>query len=131
MQSLLKLISEKVIHNKLLCVKYMKKLPSHPKNVRGDFYVEHGCCTACDLPSEVAPELFKYEENHCYICRQPSSKEEIVKILNAMEIQDLDCIQYKGNNEKIINNLKQRNLEACISSDFQVLMAKLKSKFGK
>lgn len=109
----------------------MKKLPPHPKNVKGDFYVEDGCCMACDLPSEVAPEFFKYEGMSCYICKQPSTQEEIIKVLNAMEIQDLDCIQYKGNNKQIIGSLKKRNLESCISSRFQVFMAKLKSKFGK
>jgi hypothetical protein len=98
----------------------MKKLPPHPKNVKGDFYVESGCCTTCDLPSEVAPELFKNEEIHCYVCKQPSTQEEVVKIPNTMEVQDLDCIQYKGSDEEIINNLKKRNLGSCITSDFQV-----------
>ena len=108
----------------------MTKLPPHRKNVKGDFYVEDGCCTACDLPSEEAPELFKYEDMHCYICKQPSTDIEVVKILNAMEIQDLDCIQYKGKNKEILSGLKQRNLESCISTDFQVFWAKLKSKLG-
>ncbi|GAB1270339.1 hypothetical protein NBRC116493_35930 [Aurantivibrio infirmus] len=106
----------------------MTKLPPHPKNIKGDFYVEDGCCTACDLPREEAPELFKYEDGHCYVCRQPTTNAEVVKILNAMEVQDLDCIQYKGKNKEIIGGLKQRNLESCISSNFQVLLAKIKSK---
>ncbi|VUD67274.1 hypothetical protein TDB9533_03710 [Thalassocella blandensis] len=108
----------------------MTKLPPHPKNAKGDFYVEDGCCTACDLPREEAPDLFRYEDMHCYVCRQPSTDADVVRILNAMEIQDLDCIQYKGNNPYIIQSLKQRNLESCISSNMQVLWAKLKSKLG-
>ena len=99
-------------------------------NAPGDFYVEDGCCTACDLPFEEAPEHFKYEETSCYICKQPRTDEEVVKIISAMEVQDLDCIQYKGSDKAIIENLKQRNLGGCISSGSQVFMAKLKSKLG-
>lgn len=109
----------------------MKKLPPHPKNVKGDFYVEDGCCTACDLPREKAPDLFKYEDMHCYVCRQPSNDVEVLKILAAMEIQDLDCIQYKGKDKEIIRSLKQRNLGSCISSNFQVFLAKISSKLGR
>lgn len=108
----------------------MKKLPPHPKNVKGDFYVEDGCCTACDLPSEEAPDMFEYEDMHCYVCKQPTTDAEVIKILNAMEVQDLDCIQYKGRNKEIINSLKQRSLESCISSNLQVFLAKLKSRLG-
>lgn len=108
----------------------MTKLLPHPKNVKGDFYVEDGCCTACDLPNQEAPDFFIYEDMHCYVCKQPNSGVEVIKILNAMEIQDLDCIQYKGKNKAIISILKQRNLESCISSNFEVFLATLKSKLG-
>lgn len=108
----------------------MTKLAPHPMNAKGDFYVENQCCTGCDLPSAEAPEMFKYEGDHCYVCRQPETKEEVVKILNAMEIQDLDCIQYKGKNKAILASLKQRNLESCISSNLQVALAKFKESIG-
>jgi len=75
--------------------------------------------------------MFEYEGTHCYVCKQPSTDTQVVKILNAMEIQDLDCIQYKGKNKEIINSLKQRKLENCISSSFQVFVAQLKSKLGR
>jgi hypothetical protein len=26
-------------------------MAEHPLNADGDFYVEHGCCTACEVPS--------------------------------------------------------------------------------
>lgn len=92
--------------------------PPHPKNVEGDFYVVDGCCVACDLPSEQAPDMFKYDDGHCFVCKQPGTQEEVIRILNAMEIQDLNCIQYKGRDVTIINSLKQRNLEDCISDKF-------------
>lgn len=42
----------------------------YPKNVEGDFYVEDGCCTACDVPNYYAPELFEYDDElHCFVAR--------------------------------------------------------------
>lgn len=101
-------------------------------NAPGDFYVENGCCTACDLPRVEAPDLFMYDDdNHCYICKQPSSDEEVVRILNAMDVQELDCIQYKGRDQKILAGLEERNLNHCTSSNLQVFWAKVKAKLGK
>jgi len=108
----------------------MPKLPPHPRNVKGDFYVENNCCTACDLPKGGAPEMLKYEGTHCYVCKPPETSEEVVKILNAMEIQELDCIQYKGKEKTILNALKERHLEECISSNFQVFIAIIKEKIS-
>ena len=108
----------------------MTKLPPHIENVKGDFYVEDGCCTACDLPRTEAPEFFRFDDNyHCYLCKQPRNNSDVIKILNAMEVQDLDCIQYKGKDKDIIQHLKKSNLTNCISSKYQVFWAILKSKF--
>jgi ferredoxin len=92
----------------------MKFIVPHPKNVDGDFFVESGCCMACDLPKSVAPDLFEYEDHHCYVCKQPSQKEELDRVLNALEIQDLNCIRYIGNDPKILLEIKNRDLESCI-----------------
>ncbi|MEI6526811.1 MAG: hypothetical protein WCP62_12340, partial [Planctomycetota bacterium] len=37
-------------------------MAEHPLNADGDFYVEHGCCTSCDVPMQSAPSLFEYDE---------------------------------------------------------------------
>ena len=89
----------------------MKKRIPHKKNIAGDFYVEYGCCTACDLPQGEAPEHFKYDENnHCYICKQPKNSEELNNIFSAMEVQEFDCIRYKGNEKAILEQIKEHLL---------------------
>lgn len=80
----------------------------HPLNVIGDFYVEDGCCTACDLPQSEAPELFGMTSDpnyHCYVKRQPQSKPEHDQMLSAIACADLHCIHYRGNDPAIISRL--------------------------
>src|SRR5262245_32288205 len=51
--------------------------PIHPKNAAGPFYVVNGCCTACGVPTSIAPELFEFDSaDHCYVKRQPASDTE-------------------------------------------------------
>ena len=94
----------------------MDRVP-HKLNVPGDFYVEDGCCTACDLPSAEAPGFFKFEEtensyhpglkaHHCYFCKQPADVQEVKLVIGAMQVQEIDCIRYKGKDRKIIKLMK-------------------------
>ncbi len=73
-----------------------------PDNVPGDFYVEDGCCTACGLPMTEAPGLFAYaSDGHCYVRRQPSSATDMARMIDALAVQELDCIRYKGKNRVV------------------------------
>jgi hypothetical protein len=67
-----------------------------PENVPGDFYVEEGCCTRCEVPAVEAPEHFAYSEDSCYVCRQPHTPDEVVRMVNAIQVQELNCIRYGG-----------------------------------
>lgn len=69
-------------------------------------------------------------DTHCYICKQPKTQEEVVRILSAMSIQDLDCIQYKGKDRNILKSLRENGMESCISSNIQIFIANLKRKLG-
>jgi hypothetical protein len=72
------------------------------ENTPGDFYVEDGCCTSCDKPRSVAPQLFSYApDGHCYVCKQPQSAAGTHQMLQAFEAQGLGCIRYKGSNRVI------------------------------
>ena len=98
----------------------------HPKNAPGDFYVEDGCCTACDLPQKEAPEHFEYDYSegilgpsgqkvgHCFIRKQPSNDLEMARMVNAMHVQELGCIRYKGTDRKVISLLRRKKLDEYI-----------------
>jgi hypothetical protein len=79
----------------------LSKVP-HPLNVAGDFYVEDGCCTSCNMPFTVASELFQsHPDGHCYVSKQPTTAAEVHRMTMAFEVQDVGCIRYKGQNRVI------------------------------
>src|SRR5436190_13493730 len=80
----------------------------HPLNVIGDFYVEDGCCTACEVPQTEAPALFGMTpapNYHCYVKRQPQSGAEREQMLSAILCAELQCIHYRGNDPAIVTRL--------------------------
>ncbi|MDA7873761.1 ferredoxin [Rhodopirellula sp.] len=89
----------------------------HPLNVIGDFYVEDGCCTACDVPQTEAPELFGMADKpyyHCYVKRQPKSEPEQDQMLSAIACAELQCIHYRGIDPAIISRLSAMDqMEIC------------------
>jgi hypothetical protein len=73
----------------------------HPANVPGDFYVEDGCCTMCEVPFAEAPELFgtALDEKgfaHCVVNRQPETPAELEEMISAIKCAELQCIRYRG-----------------------------------
>jgi hypothetical protein len=80
----------------------------HPKNAAGPFYVLNGCCTACGVPTAIAPELFEFDStHHCYVKRQPSSNAEMEKALHVLRGQELGCVRYRGTDEAILRRLAE------------------------
>jgi ferredoxin len=76
--------------------------PVHPKNVPGDFFVEAECCTLCGVPWSEAPDLFRYDDDHCWVSRQPVTADEQRRMLRVIQLQDLGCIRYRGSDRKIL-----------------------------
>jgi len=75
----------------------------YPENVPGDFYVEDGCCTMCEMPFAVAPDLFGEAQNsagceHCFVKRQPRTPAELGRMVDAIMCAELQCIRYRGSN---------------------------------
>lgn len=78
----------------------------HPLNVLGPFYVVDGCCTACDVPFVEAPGHFAYDgKNHCFVKRQPGTKEELNRMLRAVWAAELQCIRYRGQDPEVLRRL--------------------------
>lgn len=83
----------------------------HPKNVPGPFYVENGCCTACDVSVSLAPDIFTYDEtNHCYVNRQPCTKDEVDRALRAAWSAELQCIRYRGNDPEVLRRFAESGI---------------------
>lgn len=84
----------------------MSDIKPHPKNASGDYYVEYGCCTACDVPFSEAPGLFEYDDrNHCYVHRQPTTGGETNQMLSAIACAELQCIRYRGSDPGLFDRL--------------------------
>ncbi len=76
------------------------RLPPHPANVPGSFYVEDGCCLACGVWEDAAAGLLAWlpdaELPHCYVARQPETDPEFERMMFAMEINEVDCIRVRN-----------------------------------
>jgi hypothetical protein len=84
-----------------------RKPKPHPSNVPGDFYVVDQCCTACGVPTNIAPDLFAFDEDHCFVKRQPSTKDEFERALKVVARQELGCIRYGGRDPVILRRLAE------------------------
>lgn len=78
----------------------------HPANVPGDFYVEEGCCTMCEVPFAEAPDLFGTVQDpkgylHCFVRRQPETGAELDQMVRAIRCAELKCIRYRGTDRLI------------------------------
>jgi hypothetical protein len=78
---------------------------AHRLNVVGDFYVEAGCCTLCGLPKYEAPELFEEADDGCYVKKQPTTPDELGKMVETMQTQDLTCVRYRGHDRTTLATL--------------------------
>ena len=97
----------------------------HPLNAPGPFYVENERCILCLLPHHEAPTLMGIMRNskdsdkhsHCYFKRQPESDEEIEQAIRALRIACCSALRYAGNDQKIIEKLKELGL-GLLADDF-------------
>ena len=87
----------------------------HPNNVDGPFYVEYGCCTACDVPMQEAPNHFAYDDdNHCYVCRQPQTAANTTDMIGTAWMAEFQCIRYRGNDPDVLRRFAELDLrEVC------------------
>ena len=90
----------------------MQAKTPHALNVPGDFYVEDGCCTSCELPFTEAPGHFKYDDAlHCFVCKQPSSPEDVDNMVSAVAVSDLSCVRYSGDDPETLRKLVALNAQ--------------------
>lgn len=88
-------------------------MKAHPLNVAGPFYVEEGCCLMCDLPRQVAPDMFKYTEDkdHCFVYKQPQTEEQLGRMIEAIKFADLACIRCRSRDPHLLRLLREQHQE--------------------
>lgn len=84
----------------------------HSFNAKGDFYVMDGCCTMCMVPFVEAPELFGEAMDvegtfHCFVQRQPRTRNELTGMLRAAWHSELACIRYSGSEASILDRFDE------------------------
>ena len=78
----------------------------------GDFYVEPGCCLLCGVPEDLAPEVFRTGEDHCFVRRQPCSRDEVDRTIKAMWSSEVDCIRYRGHDPGLLDRLARAGMSS-------------------
>jgi len=81
------------------------KIEAYEKNCSGDFVVEDGSCMLCCLPEMEAPELIESDDYSCYFKKQPETKEEIGKAIEAINVSCCNGVIYTGNDKKVIRQI--------------------------
>jgi hypothetical protein len=71
----------------------------------GFVYVDVNCCTNCGVPVDLAPEVFAWGRDTCYVKRQPTGPTELRRVLRVFRSQELDCIRYAGNDARVVRVL--------------------------
>jgi hypothetical protein len=88
-----------------------------PDSVPGPFYVVKGQCLICDLPNQVAPENFFWDEaykargcqgcpNHCRVERQPETPLELALMIEAAAGSCVEAIRYCGTDPAVLARLQ-------------------------
>ena len=84
------------------------KFTPHPQSEHGDFYVVKGECLACGVPHVVAPDLVGWtgeKAQHCCWKKQPETQAELDQAIKVLEVQELGCHRYAGNDPAILDRI--------------------------
>jgi hypothetical protein len=71
------------------------------------------------LPFNEAPELIGETSDprgysHCFVKRQPRSERETEQMISAIQVAELRCIRYRGDNVNVLSRLMEvGEAEAC------------------
>jgi hypothetical protein len=81
-----------------------------PSNAPGPFYVARGCCICCYAPEAEAPEMVvrntgDYE--NCFFRKQPTTSEELDRVICAIEISCIPALRYAGNDPDVLRRLEE------------------------
>jgi hypothetical protein len=89
----------------------MKELPI--VDAPGDFYVVADDCICCEAPVPEAEGLLAMGvdetcSERCYVKRQPTTDDEVEKMIDAMSVSCVRALRYRGNCPRVLARLKTR-----------------------
>jgi hypothetical protein len=87
------------------------KREAYEKNCTGDFIVEDGNCMLCCLPEMEAPDLMESDDHSCYFKRQPRTKAEVSRAIEAINVSCCDAVVYVGHDKSIIHSILDNQYE--------------------
>ncbi|MDB6149834.1 MAG: hypothetical protein JWQ44_1282, partial [Chthoniobacter sp.] len=84
-----------------------------PEAVAGPFYVVSDQCIICDLPPETAPSSIRFHftancgdcPHYCYVYKQPETREELDRIIEAARRSCVEAIRYCGTDPYVLQRL--------------------------
>ena len=76
-----------------------------PNNVPGDFYVQCDSCIHCGAPEAEAPDLMEMTYAGCYFKKQPETKEETERAINALAVSCIAAVRYRGTDKDILRKI--------------------------
>jgi hypothetical protein len=88
----------------------MPEQKRYPENVPGPFYVEDDLCILCAAPQAVAPDLIGMTQEHCFFKKQPKSRAELERAIQAVDACCCGAYRYAGDDPRVIARL---NPSAC------------------
>jgi hypothetical protein len=83
-------------------------LPPPLQSLDLGFYVEPQCCISCGVPQEVAPSLVGWtdeSQSSCIWLKQPENRVERQQAIKVLDMQDIGCHRYAGNDPAILRLL--------------------------
>ena len=58
------------------------------------------------MPFQEAPGHFECDsDGHCFVCKQPSTPEEVDRMVSAVWVSEVSCIRYTGNDPETLRKL--------------------------
>jgi hypothetical protein len=83
----------------------------------GEFYVDANCCLSCGVPHDIAPDLFGWSDEVCYVARQPTNERETSQMVEALWSSEASCIRYAGHRDDILRRIAEVDMAGACDDD--------------